>query len=66
VTDDGDAPGERVTERGGSSGSGLAGLRERLAALGGELTAGPADGGGYRLRAQLPLVPASPAGVVRP
>jgi two-component system, NarL family, sensor histidine kinase DesK len=63
VTDDGDARG--VTEPDGSSGSGLAGLRERLAALGGELTAGPADGRGYRLRAQLPLVPASPAGVVR-
>ncbi|MEU1804378.1 histidine kinase [Streptomyces sp. NPDC019937] len=37
-------------------GSGLKGLRERLAALGGTLDSGPGDGAGtYRLRAELPL-----------
>jgi two-component system sensor histidine kinase DesK len=61
VTDDGAGTGERLTVLGGSPGSGLAGLRERVAALGGELTAGSADGDGYRLRAQVPLVPTSVA-----
>jgi two-component system sensor histidine kinase DesK len=57
VTDDGRGGGVPVTVRGTSSGSGLAGLRERVGALGGELTAGPLDGGGYRLCAAVPLVP---------
>ncbi len=35
-------------------GSGLTGLRERLAAAGGSLEAGPESGGGYRLTAILP------------
>ncbi|MEU4255646.1 histidine kinase [Streptomyces fradiae] len=40
----------------GSGGSGLAGLRERLAALGGVLDAGPADADGrFRLTARVPL-----------
>jgi len=59
VTDDGTGTGERLTVLGGSSGSGLAGLRERVAALGGALAAGPVDGGGYRLCAVVPLLPAS-------
>jgi two-component system sensor histidine kinase DesK len=58
VTDDGPGAAERVTLWGGPSGSGLAGLRERVAALGGELAAGPVDGGGYRVRAAVPLLPA--------
>jgi len=36
-------------------GSGIAGMRERAAALGGELHAGPRPGGGYRVTATLPL-----------
>jgi two-component system sensor histidine kinase DesK len=56
VTDDGAGAGERVTVLG--SGAGLAGLRERVAVLGGELVAGPVDGGGYRVRAEVPLLPA--------
>jgi len=36
-------------------GSGLAGLHERLAAVGGTLEAGPADGGRFRLVAEVPL-----------
>jgi signal transduction histidine kinase len=38
-----------------SSGSGIAGMRERTAALGGRLEAGPRPGGGFRVWAQLPV-----------
>jgi two-component system sensor histidine kinase DesK len=38
-----------------AGGHGLAGLRERLAADGGTLEAGPRDGGGFRLRAAVPV-----------
>jgi signal transduction histidine kinase len=38
----------------GAEGSGLTGLRERLAQAGGRLDAGPADGGGFRLYAEVP------------
>ena len=38
----------------GSSGYGLAGLHERLAAVGGRLQAGPRPAGGYEVRATLP------------
>lgn len=38
------------------SGRGVAGMKERAAAVGGELTAGPAPGGGWRVRATLPDV----------
>jgi signal transduction histidine kinase len=43
--------------RGGGAngaGHGLAGMRERAAALGGELLAGPAPDGGFRVHAELP------------
>jgi two-component system sensor histidine kinase DesK len=36
-------------------GSGLAGLRERIAAIGGIVEAGPLDDGGFRLRVSVPL-----------
>ena len=36
-------------------GHGLIGMRERVTLFGGELTAGPRDGGGFRVRAELPL-----------
>ena len=38
------------------AGQGLVGMRERVAALGGELAAGPAPAGGFVVRAVLPLV----------
>ncbi|MFD4786225.1 sensor histidine kinase [Streptomyces sp. NPDC058459] len=41
-------------EAAGSGGSGLAGLRERLAAVGGTLTAGPAGEDRFRLQARVP------------
>jgi signal transduction histidine kinase len=37
------------------SGNGIRGMRERAAALGGELAAGPRPGGGFRVTARLPL-----------
>ena len=45
----------RAPVRGG--GSGILGMRERASALGGQLTAGPRLGGGFRVRARLPLCP---------
>ncbi|WP_405490677.1 sensor histidine kinase [Streptomyces sp. NBC_00096] len=44
----------------GPPGSGLAGLRERLAVLDGTLEAGPVDGGRFRLRAEIPGPAAGP------
>jgi signal transduction histidine kinase len=39
----------------GSGGRGISGMRERAVALDGELEAGPRAGGGFRVRARLPL-----------
>jgi signal transduction histidine kinase len=50
VTDDGRGDGD-----GGGSGHGLVGMRERVYVYGGELEAGPQSGGGFRLRATLPV-----------
>jgi signal transduction histidine kinase len=41
--------------RNGTSGHGLVGMRERVRLYGGELDTGPADGGGWRVRATLPM-----------
>ncbi|WP_256255443.1 sensor histidine kinase [Actinomadura madurae] len=50
VDDDGTGPGPAA-----EGGNGLRGMRERAAAAGGELTAGPGPAGGYRVWARLPL-----------
>ncbi|MGH9000260.1 MAG: sensor histidine kinase, partial [Acidimicrobiia bacterium] len=52
VEDDGRGQGP-PTSRG--TGSGIAGMRQRAAALGGTLEAGPRPEGGFRVRAHLPL-----------
>ncbi|MFJ3845638.1 sensor histidine kinase [Streptomyces albidoflavus] len=54
VTDDGRGPAADPA-RTGPPGSGITGMRERARALGGDLTAGPAPGGGFSVRATLPL-----------
>ena len=51
VTDDGRGTGNK---RADGHGHGLAGMRERVSLLGGELSAGPRAGGGYRVVARLP------------
>jgi two-component system, NarL family, sensor histidine kinase DesK len=60
ISDDGRGnraiPPSTPSSNGGSSGHGLAGLAERVAALGGALRAGPQAGGGFRLTVVLPLV----------
>jgi len=57
VTDDGCATadnGPAPTGNGADGGHGIRGMRERAAAVGGELTAGPLAGGGFRVQATLP------------
>jgi signal transduction histidine kinase len=53
VTDDGRGAAAGAHPDGG--GHGIAGMRERAVALGGELVAGPRPEGGFRVRARLPL-----------
>jgi signal transduction histidine kinase len=61
VTDDGTGePGQQAPV----DGHGLAGMRERAAVFGGELAAGPRVGGGYAVRARLPLRDGRPSGVL--
>ena len=55
VLDDG--RGSAADHRDDDRGHGLIGMRERVALSGGELTAGPRRGGGFEVRATLPLEP---------
>ena len=50
ITDSGTA-----TAPGTGTGHGLIGMRERITLLGGDLVTGSRDGGGYQVRARLPL-----------
>ena len=52
VEDDGRGPPQHAKS---ADGKGILGMRERVAALSGELEAGPRPGGGFRVRARLPL-----------
>jgi signal transduction histidine kinase len=54
VTDDGRGASAALSGVPGA-GRGIAGMRERLAAAGGKLSAGPKPGGGYQVRASVPL-----------
>ncbi|MEU5877465.1 sensor histidine kinase [Spirillospora sp. NPDC047279] len=44
-----------LDDHAGGTGSGIRGMRERAAALGGTFSAGPRPGGGYRVEATLPI-----------
>ena len=59
VRDDGTgaAPGTSSGAASESGGRGLLGMRERAELLGGHLSAGPADGGGFSVVAELPASP---------
>jgi len=51
VNDDGDGVGTKSA----GPGLGLIGMRERVSALGGRLQAGPVEGNGFQVRAELPV-----------
>jgi signal transduction histidine kinase len=59
VEDDGRGDAPRGAEAASAvhdrNGHGIPGMRERVHALGGELETGPKDGGGFRVRATLPI-----------
>jgi signal transduction histidine kinase len=61
------APPPRAAEDGAPRrGFGLVGMHQRIESLGGGLVAGPLGGGGFRVRARLPLAGAPPADGVEP
>ncbi len=59
VTDNGTGP---PAGQGATHGNGLRGIAERVNLLGGTLSLGPGPGGGFAVRAHLPV---GPAGVPR-
>jgi signal transduction histidine kinase len=52
----------------GAQGFGIRGMRERVSALGGDLSAGPRPGGGFRVTARIPITapPSSEAAAPQP
>jgi signal transduction histidine kinase len=56
VDDDGAGTGTSTGPRSAGPGLGLIGMRERVTALGGRLQAGPRDGGGFQVYAELPAL----------
>jgi signal transduction histidine kinase len=60
-----DDEGPATEKAGEGSGAGLIGMRERAAALGGTIEAGPRADGGFRVRATLPLSVAAGAAEAR-
>jgi signal transduction histidine kinase len=60
VTDDGRGAVPSVSDGRVGSGHGLIGMRERVAAFGGDLQVGPRPGGGFRVAARLPLAAERP------
>jgi signal transduction histidine kinase len=73
ITDDGNTYAERPVvsplsraDAAGEDGHGLTGMRARVAMLGGELSASPVPGAGFRVRARLPVPVPVPATVDRP
>lgn len=59
VTDRGAGAAGDVLDPAGDGGHGLAGMRERVDALGGRLLVGPRPDGGFRVYARLPVEPAA-------
>jgi signal transduction histidine kinase len=55
IDDDGRGVSSEVSDRPERPGFGLTGMRERASVLGGELHTGPRPGGGFRVRATLPI-----------
>jgi signal transduction histidine kinase len=61
VTDDGRRAGMTRVDEPPGDGRGIAGMRERCRLLGGDLIAGSVPGGGFEVRARLPLAPTAVA-----
>jgi signal transduction histidine kinase len=59
IADRGPGPAARDRVAAGDGGHGLVGMRERVRLYGGELETGQREGGGFRIRAKLPLVTAA-------
>jgi signal transduction histidine kinase len=55
IRDDGGPGGGGAPQAGLVEGHGIVGMRERIGAFGGWLAAGPADGGGFQVTAEVPI-----------